>query len=438
MILHRYNDYVIERVDYEILLESKLVLSKNFIGLLNRMKSNKLASQLLSLYSKEVPLQHNFIDTTEEKDSVSFTPDRKVQELIAGKPEEWKIINSGRCLTHGKANSAIFGRLGYDTEDRKEPHHPDMGTVGTIAAESVSPTTGKIFIKFKYDDGGVTKFTCLNKDAIQLVDPSEDAKIWKTSRNNIKVGRLVRSILTASKIPIIDKDIEEFTNQYKATFDFTKDLLKQFDIVKGKDIAHWYSSKNYVQGGGTLNNSCMAHVEKEYFDIYCENPQVSLVILYGDGGVISDDKYTDTKIKGRAILWDAMIDDVPVKFMDRIYTVKDSDTDLFKQFAAKNGWWCKRGQNMSPEEPITDGVVTKNAKITVKLDVGDHDRYPYIDTMCYLSSDNNLLTNFHTNDSRLLKSTEGYWEGYYTDDDDDEYYDDDYDDEDDDDIDHPN
>jgi hypothetical protein len=158
----------------------------------------------------------------------------------------------------------------------------------------------------------------------------------------MKIGRLVRAILQSAKITFTDKDIEDFTNKWKATYDFAADALKQFDVVKGGDIAKWYDSTNYKRGGGTLNNSCMAKMDSETFNIYTENTQVSLVILYDDEGKLTDGKYTSDKIKGRALLWDAFLNGNEIQFMDRIYTTHDSDVELFKQFAEKNNWWWKR------------------------------------------------------------------------------------------------
>jgi hypothetical protein len=260
----------------------------------------------------------------------------------------------------------------------------------------------------------------INKDALELSD-AEDMRIWSTSRNPIKIGRLVRAILNAAKITFVDKDIEDFTNTYKATYDFAKDALRQFDIVKGDKIAYWYNQDNYVDGGGSLNNSCMADVDTDdYFDIYTQNPQVSLVILYGDSGSITAEKYTDDRIKGRAILWDCKLDGQPIKFMDRIYTTLDADVELFKQFAEKNGWWYKNSQSMEPNETFTDGTTKKRARIIVKLNDADWSEYPYCDTMCYIFLDSNIASNkFYLDDSeneeadRLLRDTGGEYESAY-------------------------
>ena len=408
MSILKYGDYISEKAVYELLLESKVVYSKKFINLLNKMKANKLATQLLNLYSKDVDgVTQNYIDITDLKDAVSFTPDRKVQELTKDKPDTWKITNSGRYLTTSDRNDKLFEALGYD-KAKYGCWNPDTGAVGLILAETVSRTSGKIYVMFKEYEG--ERIGVVNKEAMEPTE-AEDQRIWSTSRNNIKIGRLVRAILTASKIPFTDSEIEQFTNQYKATYDFAKDALKQFDIVQGDKIAYWYDEENYVSGGGSLNNSCMASVGSDYFDIYTQNPQVSLVILYGDGGSIESEKYTDDRIKGRAILWDAKLDGQPVKFMDRIYTSQDADVELFKQFAEKNGWWFKKRQSMEPNEDFTDGNSSKKGTIEVKLDDADFSEYPYCDTICYIDSDTGMASNKYWDDSnRMLRDTGGSYE----------------------------
>jgi len=419
MSILKYGDYISEKVVYDLLLESKVIYSKKFINLLTRMKSNKLASQLLNLYSKDIDgVVQNYIDVTDQKDAVSFTPDRKAKELNDGKPETWKVINSGRYLTRSDRNNKIFEALGYDKE-KYGCWDPSTGTIGTILSETVSTSSGKIYVMFQEYKDTDPRIGVINKEALELSD-ADDVRVWSTSRNNIKIGRLVRAILTVAKIPFVDKDIEDFTNQYKATYDFAADVLKQFDIVKGGKIAYWYSESNYVDGGGTLNNSCMADVSEDYFDIYTQNPQVSLVILYGDEGNVVEDKYQASLIKGRALLWECEIDGQKATFMDRIYTANDSDTNLFKQFAEKNGWWYKDSQSMEPNEYFTDGNNKKKARIIVRLNDADWREYPYCDTMCYIFLDSDIASNkFYLDDSeneeadRLLRDTEGEYESAY-------------------------
>ena len=415
MSILKYNDYLSEKVAYELILESKVIYSKKFVNLLNKMKSNKLASILLGLYSKDIEgISQNYIDITDEKDSVSFTPDRKAQELMKDKPETWEVKESGRYLTNSDRNNKLFEALGYDKE-KYGCWAPDSGTIGIILSETVSRTTGNIYVMFQEFTTDDPRIGVINKAAIEPAD-SEDPKVWTTSRNPIKIGRLVRALLRSAKITFTDKDIEDFTNQWKATYDFAKDALKQFDVVKGGKISYWYDESYYVGGGGSLNNSCMASVDSDYFDIYTENPQVSLVILYSDDGVIDGEKYTSKKIKGRAILWDATINGQKGMFMDRIYTVQDSDVELFKQFAEKNGWFYKRSQSMEPQERITDGKSSIDARIKVELDEWRFDYYPYCDTMCYINENDGFLYNYEKGEGRQLRDTGGEYDTYSSDD----------------------
>lgn len=410
--IYKYTEFLTENKLTELIMESKVIFSKKFLNLLNRMRTNKIASDLLNIYSKDFNIQHNYIDITDNKEEVSFTPDRKVQELIGGRPEVYQV-NTRRQLTHVNANKKVFGILGYD--DTKEYWQPDSGQKGLIKAETVGERTGKVFVLFEEltneEEGEEKRYAVLNKDCLSLSD-YDDSHIWTTARNPIRIGRLVRPLLRSAGIAVVDRDIEEFTNQWKATYDFAADALKQFDIVKGDSISYWYNSDRYLEGGGTLNNSCMAEVEDYYFEIYTSNSQVSLVILYDDEGQLQDGKYTSSKIKGRAILWDAEINGNNVKFMDRIYTTHDSDVELFKQFAQKNGWFYKDSQSMTPREYITDGNSKSKYEIVVKVDNADCDAYPYVDTMCFCYTGSNELRNTQDDNDdsmRVLRSTEGEW-----------------------------
>jgi hypothetical protein len=401
--LLKYEDYLLESIISELILESKVVYSNKFMNILKKMKTNKVAIDLLQLYTKDLNVQHNYIDLTDEKDTVSFTPDRKVREILDVEKEPvYRVINEGKYLTHSSGNDRIFEALNYEKPEG-EPWAPSEGTLGLILAETISETSGKTYVVFK--DLNSDRKTVINKlDGLELDNGLDDSKIWLTSRNNIKVGRLARAILTSSSITVTDREIEEFSNQFKATFDAMSDVFNQFDVVKGNDIAKWYKRGRYVGGDGSLNNSCMAGVDSSYFDIYTKNKQVSLVILYSDD--------SSDKIKGRAILWDARLKDgTPIMFMDRIYTVAESDIELFKQFAQKNGWWYKTRQSYDLEyRDITNGSETINKRVFCDLDEVDFDEYPYVDTLCFINLENKTASNRNKNADRALRDTGGEWD----------------------------
>jgi hypothetical protein len=72
------------------------------------------------------------------------------------------------------------------------------GTVGIIMKETIG-SHGKIYVLFESDG----KTSVLNKLALENI--GEDSRAWSTSRNNIKIGRLVRSILKVSGVSFIER-----------------------------------------------------------------------------------------------------------------------------------------------------------------------------------------------------------------------------------------
>lgn len=222
------------------------------------------------------------------------------------------------------------------------------------------------------------------------------------NRCNIKVGRLAKALLDAANIKVTDKDIEDFVNAYKSMFDVLNDKLRQFDVVYGDDIIYWYRAKNYASKRGQLGSSCMRYGNcKKYFNIYTENPNFcSLVILYDDNGSLNKKgKYKSDKIKGRALLWKAEIDGKPALFLDRIYTNYDSDIKLFLELAKKNKWVTK--------EDLKTHFLGREKKVVVKLDKSDFKKYPYFDTLYYLDTKKDTLSNYHESRVRMLRGTDG-------------------------------
>jgi hypothetical protein len=87
--------------------------------------------------------------------------------------------------------------------------------------------------------------------------------------------------------------------------------------------------------------------------------------------------------------------------MDRIYTYKDSDIDLFKFWGDENGYFYKVLQNtsyMSRDNffyrfDIKNKDQIKNEEIVVSLDDFDVDYYPYLDSLCYFNSEAGQISN---------------------------------------------
>lgn len=402
MDVFNYSEFLTENKIFELINESKLVFSKEFINMLNNME-DKLAKELMELYRKDVDdLAFNYINITDKNSYLEFTSDVKVQQAIGDKTETYKVINTGRYLTHSSKNDEIFEKLGYD-KSKQGLWVPSTYVVGLILKEVISKSSGNTYVLFEGIEN--KKLSVLNKEALEINETYQ--KIWGTGRNPISVGKLTRAILNSANINFSFRDLEKFVNSYKATYDMVKNKLKQFKVVKGDDIAHWYDVDNYYGIGGILNNSCMANSPSYFFNLYTENSVVSLVIFYDDNGKFENDEYKSNKIKGRALLWDCKINGKSIKFLDRIYTVFDSDINLFKEYANNNGWWYKKEQNLESDVPITNGSSVINGLIIVDLEETEFDDYPYLDTLPYLSYDNKTLSNDSDGANITLEDTEG-------------------------------
>jgi hypothetical protein len=203
-------------------------------------------------------------------------------------------------------------------------------------------------------------------------------EFWNKGRTEISIGRWLRRIVTeVHKSSITDSDIETFVNQYKAAVDGD---INNFELVNGEDIKKWYHENNYLERRGQLGNSCMRYNScQNFLDIYVKNPEVcQLLILKSE-----DNK---DKITGRALIWKLTDDSY---FMDRIYTINDSDRLLFNDFFEK--WMIKNSYRVSDEN---------THYLEVKL--GDHtyEKYPYMDTF--------VVYNPTT---KILRDDEDLWPG---------------------------
>ncbi len=215
-----------------------------------------------------------------------------------------------------------------------------------------------------------------------------------------------------------DSEIELFVNEFLA---LRKELNLEengieFKIVEGDDVAKYYHYSNYYGYDknikkGTLWNSCMRMDRcQKYFTIYTENPEQvkMLVLLSGDKAV------------GRALLWklDEIQDSDPDKkyslegtFMDRIYSINDSDEKLFINYAIKNDWSYRD----NTKTICFNREQLPNAILRVSLDnTPSGQYYPYVDTLSYLTDNRDTLMLSNIPDyehNYVLNSTSGTWQG---------------------------
>lgn len=395
-----------------------LRVSEEFYNLIERINYNDVVKKLTSVINNNIKTDYNFINISDSNKFINFVSTRKIDEIIKN-TNSYVVTRIGN-LTHSNQNDKIFEALGYDKSGGY--WYPESGHIGEIHNEVISEKTGKTYVLFKSLENG--RFCVMNKDAVEKNKPN----LFLESKNKLKIGRFVTHIFEQNNIDFTPSQVEEFVNLYKSTFDILQDKFSLFRIVDGKDISHWYYYENYENRNGTLGGSCMSNSDSNFFKIYEENKNCKMIILKSDNGIIKDNKIISDKIVGRALLWDAKIvngDEVRnIKFMDRVYTNNDSDKEIFIKWAQKNGWWYKTSQTYYPDTEITNGEEFFNfdcysKRIEVDIENIYFDKYPFIDTFCYIKDEKTLINNYMIDSEKEtchgFRSTGGYYETYESD-----------------------
>ena len=220
----------------------------------------------------------------------------------------------------------------------------------------------------------VNRITRINTDLGETLpynirDKRRGSEFWTKARTEMKIGRWTSRIFTeVHKSELPASKIEEFVNLYKAAID--GEDLTNFELVSGEDIRKWYHENNYKERRGQLGNSCMRYNNcQDFLDIYVKNPEVcQLLILKSD-----DDK---DKITGRALIWKLKDGEY---YMDRIYTINDSDKLLFQDYARIN-----KIENSYDGTGVSD----------LEIKLGDHtyEKYPYMDTLVVYNPTTKILS----------------------------------------------
>lgn len=215
-----------------------------------------------------------------------------------------------------------------------------------------------------------------------------------------RTGRVIRRVLTETGYNFTDKQVEDFVNKFRSKVEAMSKI--DIEIVKGEDIRKYYLDiNNNPSKRGTIGSSCMKYERCQgYLDIYTKNKNVEMVILKSGE--------FEGKIDARAILWTT---NQGIKLMDRIYYTWDFQVDLLKDYALNNGWACKTHQDSSPNTeyliPNGDKPKKENKKFDVSLEESDFDFYPYTDTLKYLNTNIDLISNYNNSYNGYLESTIG-------------------------------
>jgi len=226
----------------------------------------------------------------------------------------------------------------------------------------------------------------------------DDIDPWTKSKNDMKVGRIVKSILDSNDIPISQSNIEQFVNVFKANFDRKSGATDTIRLIEGEEIRKWYDADSYVEGSGQLNNSCMRQKSKSSFlDIYVKNPDKVKMLIYTD---------TSDKLLARALVWKLDSGDT---YVDRLYTVYDSDIKLVED-------WMRNNLESYGSYYGDGGFRGNNLIVTIKK--GDYKKYPYMDTFSYYDPVNGELasrkSDLNNNDIIYnIQSTNGSYDEIY-------------------------
>ena len=368
--LNKYGEFIVEKLILEqLLLESNVVYSSKFKKALAKMPENEIAKKLLEIENKDLEVVSNFFDIKIDNDNIlTFTPDRVAQGVLNDTKEyvTYQGARGGWLTNNVEQNGGIFEKLGF-TPKTEKVYFPNNVEFGEIISKVKSEKSGKTWCYVKFPNGeGV-----YNEEKLRTKDIDKASMIFSKSRQEVRIGRAVRVLLQAYKYPIVDADIETFVNDFRSVLSIMNDVFSRFEIVEGDDLGFWYHKKNYeFPQMGMLGSSCQAVGNLKWLQIYIDNPEaVKLLILKSEND--------DSKIIGRALLW--KLEDGS-KFMDRIYTTRDSNIDLFVKWGKENDYTkhYERGSNNN---------------LSVKVEPKDYTQYPFMDTFKYYKPEDGILSN---------------------------------------------
>jgi hypothetical protein len=241
-----------------------------------------------------------------------------------------------------------------------------------------------------------------------------DTGRWlRDGRQDMKPAKLARKLLNEYGLSdLCDADFEKFNNLVRAYISVEGDedgigRNVTLEVISGEAIKDAYHEDNYSRIQGTssnLWNSCMRYEGcQDYFGIYTLNPdKVSMLVAYD----------CDRKILGRAILWNFNDN---TKGMDTIYA-SDSIKELFIRWAIDNKYYYKASQSCHHQYfDRYDGEMTDFKFKCVTLTNHKLKKYPYMDTMQYLSNYGLLSNDYDVSYDYTLRCTGG---GYDEEDDD--------------------
>ena len=352
-MIDKYNDFILER----LINESLIYFTPPIIKVLDILQDdNKIAEDLFNLNGIDVKPDVTFVNLSDREGYFDFSTMKNVQRIVS----EFLPMN----------------KLG-------------AGEINDIATKPYIDLINLLW----------------GHDIIQDKKPSSE--VFTKSRNPIKIGRLINNLFPGK---YTDKEVEVFVNKFKSTVEQTGE---RFIEVSGDEIGNYYNHNKYKEMSGTLGSSCMARQNKGIFQIYMDNPEVCKMLV-----LLEEDR-----IIGRALIWKLKTSDYLLAgtgnsaeyFLDRQYTIKESDVEKFRTYAKEKGWSYKTYNNHTNLEAVTYNGESKSIKMTVNIIKKDYIEFPYVDTFRRYDTKTGILYNDIENDIEnigcyILNSTSGGYE----------------------------
>jgi hypothetical protein len=357
-MISKYNSFSLDLLLEKAINESMIYFSPDLRKQLGKL-SGDISSDLLEIEATDIKPDITFIDLDKEG-FLSFSTMRNVKKIL---DEKFPDIKDKIDLDN-KPNKGLADDVWYI-------HDKFYNNLTTNILNGMG----------NFDDG---------------LDP------YVKSRNQIAIGRLVNKIFPGK---YNSKQVEDFVNSFKAVVEKSGE---HFELVEGDEIEYWYWYENYKVRAGALGTSCMAQ-KRGLFRIYTQNQDVCKLLILKE----------DDKIIGRSLIWKLksinIIGEDPGYFMDRQYTIKESDVQKFKNYAKEQGWFYKSSNNHHSFGTVNINGVDKNIEMTVEVNAKDYGRYPYMDTFRRYDVDNGILHNDDERESDyedqyILESTDGSYE----------------------------
>jgi hypothetical protein len=201
-------------------------------------------------------------------------------------------------------------------------------------------------------------------------------QVWNfKKRYHTSVGKLIRRLF---KDKYSDRDITSFSEAYASLITVANPLY-DFQIMEGEQVKWAYHEDNYHTFSNTLGSSCMRYDRcQSYFKMYTKDPsKVKMGVLLRSG-----------KVAARAILWNLGNQ----WGYDRVYSTRTETENLLKSTLETAGYrriWQAGGHH------------------SIKIDLSDVLRFPYVDTLHCYHPDSQILSNYGEGHHFSFRSTGG-------------------------------